>query len=275
MINDIHAPFTITLRLPGQTKPQTILINHLSETFDFQFNGQQVSIINNGDNSWSEVGNALDQETVNLIGEKIEVHFTGLKSDPLKNKHRQIGHTEMRADDIDIVAGARQTGQLEMLQQNARSSGMKKHGSNYKKLGFMMLLSFCIMYGVMFLNVDDSSHIMLSLTRLYMSLLMVSPMAILMILMMPMMYKDKKVNNAFIAAGSIVFLLSLLMLRTQFPIDDRQYMKAMIPHHSSAIMTSKHAGIKDPRVRKLADSIIRSQQREIAEMKALLKSLNE
>ncbi len=51
------------------------------------------------------------------------------------------------------------------------------------------------------------------------------------------------------------------------------YMKAMIPHYSIAILTSKRAQIKDPRVRELADGIIKTQVREIAEMKALVREL--
>lgn len=50
-------------------------------------------------------------------------------------------------------------------------------------------------------------------------------------------------------------------------------MKAMIPHHSIAILTSKRADIQDPEVKKLADDIIKAQEKEIAEMKAMIKRL--
>jgi uncharacterized protein (DUF305 family) len=50
-------------------------------------------------------------------------------------------------------------------------------------------------------------------------------------------------------------------------------MKAMIPHHSIAILTSERADISDPRVRQLADDIIAAQLLEIAEMKALIADL--
>jgi len=52
------------------------------------------------------------------------------------------------------------------------------------------------------------------------------------------------------------------------------WMRAMIPHHSIAILTSERAHISDPRVRKLADDIIAAQRREIAEMKALIRELD-
>ena len=140
----------------------------------------------------------------------------------------------------------------------------------YKKFAITLFVSFCVMYGVMFLNVDDASHVYLSLTRLYMALLMVAPMAIVMLLMMKKMYANKKLNNIILVCGIAVFISALTMLRQQTFVSDRQYMQAMIPHHSSAILTSKNATIKDPEVRKLADGIIESQEREIALMKQLL-----
>ena len=125
----------------------------------------------------------------------------------------------------------------------------------------------------MFLNVDDISHVYLSLNRLYMTLLMVSPMGIIMVMLMRGMYQNRMLNGAIIAASSIVFVLSLICLRTQAFVSDEQYMKGMIPHHSSAIMTSKHAAIRDAEVRILADSIIQSQEEEIRQMKAVLSRL--
>ena len=163
-----------------------------------------------------------------------------------------------------------------MLKIIFKNCNMEKsvHKGNYKKFLLMLLLSFCIMYLVMFLNVDELDHIYLSLTRLYMSLLMVAPMAVLMLAMMQKMYPNKKANAIIMLSSCVVFVLSLTLLRTQTPIDDTQYMKAMIPHHSSAIMTSKHADIKDPEVKELSKKIILSQQKEIAQMKALLKKVN-
>lgn len=142
---------------------------------------------------------------------------------------------------------------------------------NYKKLGLMLAISFCIMYAVMFLNVDSIDHIYFSLTRTYMSLLMVTPMAVLMLIMMPKMYMDKKANRVILFSSAAVFIASLFCLRTQTFVSDSQYIKAMIPHHSSAILTSKHANIKDPGVRMLSENIIASQEKEIAEMKKMLR----
>jgi len=144
----------------------------------------------------------------------------------------------------------------------------------YKKLLLMIVISFIIMYAVMFLNVDKANHIFLSTSRTYMALLMSLPMAIIMIAMMSKMYPNKKLNSLIVVGAVILFGIVLAGLRTQTPVGDIQYMKAMIPHHSSAIMTSKNAEITDPEVKKLSIGIIESQEREIAQMKSILHRMN-
>lgn len=154
------------------------------------------------------------------------------------------------------------------------SKSEKMTGTAYQKFGVTMAISFIIMYGIMFLNVSETNHIYLSLTRTYMTLLMISTMAIVMLLMMGKMYTNKKINSFIIIVSVLVFGLVFTALRTQTPVGDEQYMKAMIPHHSSAIMTSENANIQDPELRKLADDIIDAQKKEIAQMKAILDRLD-
>lgn len=139
----------------------------------------------------------------------------------------------------------------------------------------MLALSFVIMYTVMFLNVDSGAHIYLSKTRLYMALLMVTPMAIVMLLFMPAMYNRKLMNKVILMLSAAVFSTSILLLREQVFIDDKDYMEAMIPHHSSAILTSKKAMITDPEVKALSQKIIESQQAEIEQMKTILNRMDE
>ena len=143
----------------------------------------------------------------------------------------------------------------------------------YQKFFLMLLCSFLTMYAVMYLNVFEFDHVYFNLTRVYMSLLMVTPMAILMILMMPSMYKDRKKNIVIILTGIIIFIISLIFLRKQILIADEQYMLAMIPHHSSAILTSMNADIKDPEVKILTEEIIKTQEKEIALMKEILNRM--
>ena len=81
------------------------------------------------------------------------------------------------------------------------------------------------------------------------------------------------VNIVILVASALVFGVSLWLVRSQETVYDVAYMKAMIPHHSIAIMTSKRAHIQDPRVRDLADRIIEAQLREIDEMKRLIADI--
>lgn len=145
----------------------------------------------------------------------------------------------------------------------------------YKKFLIMLLISFLIMYAVMFLNVDRFDHIYLSTTRLYMTLLMVAPMAVLMLLLMPGMYNNKRHNTLIMLTSIAVFVLALVFLRNQTFISDKQYMKAMIPHHSSAIMVSQNSEIEDPELKKLSQDIIKAQEKEIAQMKAILARIED
>ncbi|OOQ61984.1 DUF305 domain-containing protein [Mucilaginibacter pedocola] len=146
--------------------------------------------------------------------------------------------------------------------------------NNYRSFAIMLTLSFIIMYAVMYLNVDQPDHIYLNLTRFYMTLLMICPMALLMLGGMRMMYQNKKLNRVITITSIAVFGLALAAVRTQTPIGDVQYMKGMIPHHSIALMTSKNANLKDPEVKKLAQGIIQAQEKEIAEMKRILARMD-
>ncbi len=99
-------------------------------------------------------------------------------------------------------------------------------------------------------------------------------MAVIMLLFMLKMYKNKKKNRAILLGSILLFGAALMLLRTQKPIiGDVLWMKAMIPHHSIAILTSERANIKDPEVKKLAEDIIKAQKREIEEMKVMIKRL--
>lgn len=150
----------------------------------------------------------------------------------------------------------------------------KKNSGSYRKFALTMTISFILMYGIMFLNVDRADHIYLSLTRLYMTLMMVAAMAVVMLATMGMMYKNKRLNLMIGIASFVVFGLSLAGVRTQTLIGDVQYMKGMIPHHSIAIMVSKKAHLKDPEVIQLSQSIIKAQENEIAQMKKILARMD-
>lgn len=137
----------------------------------------------------------------------------------------------------------------------------------------MIVVSTLVMFGLMYLNTYEADHLFFSQTRVYMALIMGSVMAVIMLAFMRHMYGDKRKNTLIFAGSAVVFLMSLWLVRSQQTVGDVSWMKAMIPHHSIAILTSKRAQISDPRVRKLADGIIEAQEREIGEMKALIEDL--
>ena len=142
----------------------------------------------------------------------------------------------------------------------------------YAKFGLMVATSTVVMFGLMYLNTYRLDHVFFSETRMYMAFVMGATMGIVMLLFMLGMYQNKKLNVA-ILVGSVIVFAGAWLLRSQATVEDVSYMRAMIPHHSIAIMTSERANISDPRVRELADEIIVSQRREIAEMKALILDL--
>jgi len=143
----------------------------------------------------------------------------------------------------------------------------------YARFWAMTATSTVAMLGLMYLNTYQLDHIFFSETRAYMALLMGAAMALIMLSFMLRMYNNRQLNLG-IAVGSIVlFVAALWLVRSQATIEDVAYMKAMIPHHSIAILTSERARISDPRVRDLANRIISAQRNEIDEMKALIAEI--
>lgn len=145
----------------------------------------------------------------------------------------------------------------------------------YARFGAMVATATAVMFGLMYLNTFQLDHVTYSETRTYMALLMGATMAIIMLLFMQNMLTHRRVNAGIFAGSALVFGLALWLVRSQATIQDTSYMKAMIPHHSIAILTSERAQISDPRVRDLADQIIESQREEIREMKTLIRDLEE
>lgn len=144
---------------------------------------------------------------------------------------------------------------------------------SYSRFGAMILCSTVVMFFLMYLNTWSIEHVYFSQTRAWMALLMGAVMACIMIAFMWAMYKNTKTNALILGGSIVIFAASLWLVRSQETVSDVSYMKAMIPHHSIAVMTSDRAHIRDPRVRKLADGIIEAQVREIGEMKKLIDDL--
>ncbi|SFC03610.1 protein of unknown function [Alkalibacterium subtropicum] len=146
---------------------------------------------------------------------------------------------------------------------------------NYIRFGLMILTSTVGMYFLMYFNILEIDHFWYSESKLYMALFMGAWMAVVMLLFMWKMYENKKVNYAILGTAVLVFSLGLYLERSQTTVQDVNYMKAMIPHHSIAILTSTRAEIRDPEVRALADEIIKAQREEIAIMTQYIEELED
>ena len=144
---------------------------------------------------------------------------------------------------------------------------------NYIRFFAMIATSTVVMFCLMYLNTYVVDHVFWSETRVYMAVVMGATMAFIMLAFMLSMYASRGLNIAIFAGSIAVFAVALWLVRSQTTVEDRSYMSAMIPHHSIAIMTSTRANISDPRVRKLADSIIYAQDKEIAEMRYLIADI--
>ena len=144
---------------------------------------------------------------------------------------------------------------------------------SYARLGAMIVTATIIMFGLMYFNNYALDHVWFSQTRAWMAVVMGAVMAVVMLAVMLNMYKSSRANLAILGLCIVLFAAALFLVRSQETVSDVSYMKAMIPHHSIAIMTSERAHIRDPRVRKLADGIIEAQVREIAEMEKLIADL--
>ena len=144
---------------------------------------------------------------------------------------------------------------------------------SYVRFAAMIATSTVAMFGLMYLNTYALDHVFFSETRVYMAILMGACMAVIMMGYMFTMYWNRSLNLGIIALSVVVFAGALWLVRSQATVGQVSYMRAMIPHHSIAIMTSERATITDPRVRRLANQIIESQRQEIAEMKVLIAEL--
>lgn len=137
----------------------------------------------------------------------------------------------------------------------------------------MIATSTIVMFPLMYQLVYSADHATYSLTRLVSSVVMGCVMAVIMLAFMWKMYAGPRTKLAILAAAIVLGVATLAINRQQTLIGDIDFMKSMIPHHSIAINNARKADIRDPRVRKLADEIIRGQVKEIAEMKLLVDDI--
>lgn len=147
------------------------------------------------------------------------------------------------------------------------------HKNAYRGLGLHMIIHFVIMYLVMFTMIARLEHFYFNLNTLYMTLMMVTPMAAVMLLLMKSMYENKRANLAIIVGSLILFGASFFAMRTQVAIGDRELIRGMIPHHSGAVLMCGKAKLSDPELIALCDEIVVAQEREINQMQTILDRL--
>ena len=93
----------------------------------------------------------------------------------------------------------------------------------------MIALSMIVMYILTYANSwEIVGHAWFSETRLFMVLLMGGAMAVIMLTLMPSMYRSRRVNTLIYGLAGAMIVLGLVLVRTQATVDDNAYMEGMI-----------------------------------------------
>ncbi|MBW3568210.1 MAG: DUF305 domain-containing protein [Proteobacteria bacterium] len=142
---------------------------------------------------------------------------------------------------------------------------------HYRKLAIALSINFVAMYFITYAMIDTVDHFHFNINRAWMAMMMVAPMAIVMLVVMRSMFEKRRLNLVLHVAFAALFIACFLFARKQVPIDDSQFLRSMIPHHSSAILMCQEAAITDPEIVKLCEKIIESQKQEIAQMEQILE----
>lgn len=151
---------------------------------------------------------------------------------------------------------------------------MGADSKSYLKLAGMSALHLAVMLALTYLAVDQLSHVYVNANRLYMALAMVLPMVASMLIFMPKMFPDARINIGLALFVLVAFIAVVTSIRSQFLIDDRAFLRSMIPHHSSAILMCERADLEDPEILTLCDGIVEAQEREISQMKDILSRMD-
>lgn len=148
------------------------------------------------------------------------------------------------------------------------------HKNHYVRLLVMTILSFISMYVLMYAMVDKLGDVYPNINQTYMAGLMTAPMVIIEVLLMRTMYRNKIANISIVTISAVALIGFFVAIRQQAAVGDSQFLKSMIPHHSGAILMCGKAPITDAEIKTLCQSIIKSQQDEIDQMRAILQRLS-
>ena len=159
--------------------------------------------------------------------------------------------------------------------QNGQASGDSQEKRGYFRFGAMIVTAMVAMYALTYVNSMELGHVQWSETRFYMTFIMGASMALIMLGFMLGMYRNARVNLGIVLLSLVIGASALFLVRSQTTVQDRSFMKAMIPHHSIAILTSERSETSDVRVCELQVAIIEAQRREIAEMNWLIEDIEQ
>lgn len=146
---------------------------------------------------------------------------------------------------------------------------------NVRKLLLMAGLHFVIMFVLMYSMVATLDHAYPNINKVYMATIMTAPMLMLEIWLMGEMYADKRALKWILALSAVALVTAFAFIRQQTFVSDEPFLRAMIPHHSSAILMCNQADLEDQEILDLCDDIVQTQEEEIAIMERILARLNE
>jgi amino acid transporter len=144
----------------------------------------------------------------------------------------------------------------------------------YRKLAIALAINAVIMFAITYVNLDSLNHFHANINRAYMALLMVALMAVVMLLVMRSMFESTRLNVLLHGVSLGVAVLVFLLIRFQAPVGDEQFIRSMVPHHSSAVLMCEESAITDPELSALCDEIVETQLEEIAQMEDILERLS-
>ena len=156
------------------------------------------------------------------------------------------------------------------MSNHTHGSPERTTGNHYRLLVIMTVVSFIAMYALMYAMVNRSADVYNNFNQVYMAGLMAAAMVIIELALMRAMYPNSRRNTVLFVVAGLALLLFWLFIRGQTAISDRQFLRSMIPHHSSAILMCQQASVRDPRILQLCEGIVSSQQSEIDQMKGIL-----
>ena len=145
--------------------------------------------------------------------------------------------------------------------------------NHYRHLGIMAAISFVAMYILMYAMVNSFDDVYMNVNQVYMAGLMTAPMVVIELVVMRGMYHNAKLSALLIAASVVAGVVLFVFIQQQTAVGDRQFLRSMIPHHSSAILMCNEASLQDHEIRTLCEEIVAGQQREIDQMNAILRRL--